>query len=112
MGFECSGTRKSRSQRACSTSHTHYMLYMNIINKRAEKELEFNVNIFLHERLGQRLRDDESLGLCTDSAVCGVGSTITAAWRVESLRVDNNRGCVVLLLEIDLRSSESGSVIE
>jgi len=85
---------------------------MNIINKRAENELEFTVNIFLHERFGQRLRDDENLGLGTECAVCGFGSTITAAWRVQSLRVDNNRGCVFLLLEIELRSSESGSFIE
>ena len=34
--------------------------------------MEFTVNIFLHERLGQRLRDDESLGLGTDGAVCWI----------------------------------------
>ena len=42
---------------------------MNIINKRAENELEFTVHIFLLEGLGQRLRDDESLGLGADGAV-------------------------------------------
>ena len=45
---------------------------MSIINKRAENEPDFTVNIFSHERLGQRLRDDESLGLGTDGAVCWV----------------------------------------
>jgi hypothetical protein len=52
--------------------HTHFIPYMNIINKRAENELELTVNIFLRERLGSRLRDDESLGLGTDGALCWV----------------------------------------